>query len=109
MEVVRQKINDPWHDYSREYAPDKNEAKRNFRILVPVIARLAGGSEFSVQVVRFGLQGVLLICLLLAAERVCGDRTAALGLAMAVSATHVGTEIWWDVCFWFDNCAHACK
>jgi hypothetical protein len=60
-----------------------------------------------VNVTRFALQGVLLLALLLAAERACGDRLAALGVALAVAATYTGTCVWRDSCFWFDNCAQA--
>ena len=74
---------------------------------MPVVARLTGGTAISVHVTRFAFQAMLLVCLLLAAERVCGDRVTALGLALAVAATQIGTEVWRDSCLWFDNCAHA--
>lgn len=105
--VVQRKIDHPLYDYTRDFRPESNEAKRNFRILVPLVAKFTGGGIASVQAVRYGLQAVLILGLLLAAERACGDRAAALGAALAIAGTHVGTEVWRDAFFWFDNCAHA--
>jgi hypothetical protein len=104
--VVAQKIADPWHDYTREFAPGKNEAKRNFRVAVPLVAHLTGTGLAGVHATRLALQAVLLLTLLLAAERACRDRRMALGLALAVAGTYVGTSVWRDVCLWFDHCAY---
>lgn len=105
--VVQRKVDNPWHDYTTEFSPDKNEAKRNFRFLVPLVAHLTHTGLPGVHATRFALQAVLLLCLLLAAERACGDRGTALAAALAIAGTYVGTSVWRDVCRWFDNCAHA--
>jgi hypothetical protein len=105
--VEQRKIDHPLYDYTREFPPQSNEAKRNFRILIPLLARLTGMGIKGTDVVRYGLQAVLILGLLLAAERACGDRVVALGVALAIAGTHVGTEVWRDAFYWFDNCAHA--
>jgi hypothetical protein len=105
--VVELKVNDPWLDYRRAFPAESNEAKRNFRIAVPLLAHATGFGIAAVPVVRFALQAVLLVGLLLAAERACGDRVAALATALAVAGTYVGTSVWMDDWGWFDNCAQA--
>ncbi len=106
-DILRLKVDDPAFDYTRYFPPESNQAKRNFRITVPLLAHATGFGMASVPFIRFGLQGVLLLCLLLAAERACGDRLAALGAALAVAGTYVGSSVWMDEWGWFDNCAQA--
>jgi hypothetical protein len=105
--IVQRKIDHPLYDYTREFPPESNEAKRNFRMLVPLLARASGLGFTGVHLVRFGLQAVLLVGLLLAAERACADRLTALGAALTITGTQVGTAVWRDAFGWFDNCAHA--
>jgi hypothetical protein len=106
-QVVQFKVDDPAHDYTQEYPDGKNEAKRNFRIAVPLLAYLTHSGMTGVHVARFTLQAVLIICVLLAAERAAGDRLVALAAALAIAGTYTGTSVWRDVCRWFDNCTHA--
>ena len=106
-EVVKMKVDDPWFDYTRVFPAESNQAKRNFRIAVPLAAHLTGFGVAAVPAVRFTLQAVLLVGLLLAAERASGDRIAALAAALAVAGTYVGTSVWMDEWGWFDNCAQA--
>ena len=105
--IEQRKIDHPLYDFTREFPPASNETKRNFRILIPVAAKLTGLGLPGTDVIRYSLQLVLVLGLLLAAERACGDRVAALGAALAVAGTQIGTEVWRDVYCWFDNCAHA--
>lgn len=105
--VVAAKVDDPWHDYTRRYSPEKNEAKRNFRLTIPALAHVSGTRVAGVHALRFALHAVLLVALMLAAERAAGDRRAAWATALAVAGTYVGTSVWRDMCLWFDNCAHA--
>lgn len=106
-DILKLKVDNPAYDYTRDFPPESNQAKRNFRITVPLIAHATGLGMSAVPVIRFALQGMLLVCLLLAAERACGDRLAALGAALAVAGTYVGTSVWMDEWGWFDNCAQA--
>jgi hypothetical protein len=106
-EVVRLKVDNPWFDYTRAFPAESNQAKRNFRITVPILAHATGFGIRAVPAVRFTLQAVLIVCLLLAAERACGDRVAALAASLAVAGTYVGTSVWMDDWGWFDNCAQA--
>jgi hypothetical protein len=106
-DVVKLKVDNPWFDYTRAFPAESNQAKRNFRITVPILAHATGFGIKAVPAVRFTLQAVLIICLLLAAERACGDRVAALAAALAVAGTYVGTSVWMDDWGWFDNCAQA--
>jgi hypothetical protein len=106
-EVVKLKVDNPWFDYTRAFPAESNQAKRNFRITVPILAHATGFGIDAVPVVRFTLQALLIVCLLLAAERACGDRVAALAAALAVAGTYVGTSVWMDDWGWFDNCAQA--
>jgi hypothetical protein len=106
-EVVKLKVDNPWFDYTRAFPAESNQAKRNFRITVPVIAHATGLGIKAVPAVRFAFQVLLIVCLLLAAERACGDRVAALAAALAVAGTYVGTSVWMDDWGWFDNCAQA--
>jgi hypothetical protein len=105
--VVRLKVDEPWLDYRRAFPAESNEAKRNFRITVPLLAHATGLGIEAVPAIRFAFQAVLLVGLLLAAERACGDRVAALAAALAVAGTYVGTSVWMDDWGWFDNCAQA--
>ena len=107
-DIVGRKVADPLYDYGRHFPAERNEAKRTFRLVVPLAATLTHSGMTGVHVTRFALQAVLLVALLLAAERAWGgDRLAALGLALAVAGTTVGTAVWRDACYWFDNCAYA--
>ncbi len=106
-DILKLKVDNPSFDYTRDFPPESNQAKRNFRITVPLLAHVTGLGMSAVPVIRFALQGMLLICLVLAAERACGDRLAALGAALAVAGTYVGTSVWMDEWGWFDNCAQA--
>jgi hypothetical protein len=106
-DVVKLKVDNPWFDYTRAFPAESNQAKRNFRITVPILAHATGFGIAAVPVVRFTLQAVLIVCLLLTAERACGDRVAALAAALAVAGTYVGTSVWMDDWGWFDNCAQA--
>jgi hypothetical protein len=106
-DVLKLKVDDPGYDYTRDFAPESNPAKRNFRITVPLMAHASGLGMRAVPFIRFALQGVLLVGLLLAAERACGDRLAALCAALAVAGTYVGTSVWMDEWRWLDNCAQA--
>ncbi|HVU32610.1 MAG TPA: hypothetical protein VHE61_04200 [Opitutaceae bacterium] len=106
-QIVELKIANPLFDYRKAFEPGKNEAKRNFRLTVPLLARVTGTGITGVTVIRYALQLALLVALLLAAERACRDRLIALAVALAVAGTTVGTEVWRDLCLWFDNCAHA--
>ena len=106
-DILRLKVDNPAFDYTRDFPPESNQAKRNFRITVPLLAHATGLGMAAVPVIRFTLQGVLLVCLLLAAERACADRLAAIGAALAVAGTYVGTSVWMDEWGWFDNCAQA--
>ncbi len=105
--VVQRRVDNPWYDYTAEFSPEKNEAKRNFRFLVPLVGHLTHTGVPGVHVTRFALHALLLVSLVLAAERACGDRGAALAAALAIAGTYVGTSVWRDTCRWFDNCAHA--
>jgi len=105
--IEQRKIDHPLHDFTTEFPPASNETKRNFRILIPVAAKLMGLGPRGMDVIRYSLQFALILGLLLAAERACGDRVTALGAALAVAGTQIGTEVWRDVYCWFDNCAHA--
>jgi hypothetical protein len=106
-EVVKLKVDNPWFDYTRAFPAESNQTKRNFRITVPIIAHATGFGIDAVPAVRFAFQALLIVCLLLAAERACGDRVAALAAALAVAGTYVGTSVWMDDWGWFDNCAQA--
>jgi hypothetical protein len=106
-DVVQRKVDHPLHDYTGEFPDESNQAKRNFRITVPLLAHATGLGARALPAVRLGLQAVLILCLLLAAEKACADRPAALGVALAVAGTYVGTSVWMDEWGWFDNCAHA--
>lgn len=105
--VVQRKIDHPLYDYAREFPPESNEAKRNFRLLVPLVARELNLGFMGVHVARFSLQAALILAVLIAAERACRDRASALGVALAISGTHIGTQVWRDPFYNFDNCAHA--
>jgi hypothetical protein len=102
-DVVQRKVQHPLHDYTGEFPDESNQAKRNF----PLLAHATGLGTRALPGIRFGLQAVLLLSLLLAAEKACADRPAALGIALAVAGTYVGTSVWMDEWGWFDNCAHA--
>jgi hypothetical protein len=104
-QVVKLKVDNPWFDYTRAFPVESNQAKRNFRMTVPILAHASGFGVAAVPAVRFAFQVLLLVCLLLAAERACGDRVAALAAALAVAGTYVGTSVWMDDWGWFDNCA----
>jgi hypothetical protein len=106
-DVVTLKVDNPWLDYTREFPAESNQAKRNFRMTVPLLAHATGFGFAAVPVIRFAFQALLLACLLLAAERACGDPVAALCAALAVAGTYVGTSVWMDDWGWFDNCAQA--
>ncbi len=106
--VVRAKIVNPWHDYTVQFEAGSNEAKRNFRVTMPLLARVTGADVAGVHAWRFALQGVLLGGIALAALRASrGDRGMALAATISVAATYVGTSVWRDISLWFDNCAHA--
>lgn len=105
--IVERKIEDPIYDYSRSYPPESHEAKRTFRVLVPLVARVTGTGMAGVELFRHAMHAVFILALLLAAERACGDRLTALGVSLAVAGSAVGTSVWRDACYWFDNCAHA--
>jgi hypothetical protein len=106
-DVLKLKVDHPAYDYTRDFPPASNPAKRNFRLTVPLAAHASGLGMAAVPFIRYVLQGVLLVGLLLAGERACGDRIAALGAALAVAGTYVGTSVWMDEWHWFDNCAQA--
>jgi hypothetical protein len=106
-DVLKLKVDNPAYDYTRDFPPASNPAKRNFRLTVPLAAHVSGLGMAAVPILRYVLQAVLLIGLLLAGERACGDRIAALGAALAVAGTYVGTSVWMDEWHWFDNCAQA--
>lgn len=106
-EIVKLKVDNPWFDYARAFPAESNPAKRNFRMTVPILAHATGFGIKAVPAVRFILQAVLLVCLLLAAERACGDPVAAMAAALSVAGTYVGTSVWMDDWGWFDNCAQA--
>jgi len=106
-QVMQQKIDDLGFDYAAHYPSNTNEAKRNGRLLVPVVARLTGAGVTGVHVFCLVMQGVLMAALLLAGERAAGDRLAALAATLAVAGTSVGTAVWSDIALWCDNCAFA--
>jgi hypothetical protein len=105
--VVAMKIADPFYNPAGDFAPQSNEAKRGFRLVVPLFAHLTHSGLAGAHAFRFFMQGVLIVCVVVAAFKVCGDRLAALALSLAVMGTYAGTSVWRDTCRWFDNCAHA--
>jgi hypothetical protein len=105
--IVQHKVDNPWFDYGRHFPGGGNEAKRTFRVVVPLVAHLTHTGLSGVRTTTWALQGVLLVCLLLAAERACHDRATALAAALVINGTYVGTSVWRDACHWFDNCSHA--
>jgi hypothetical protein len=106
-QTVQLKVDNPWYDYTRDFPAYTNQAKRTFRVTVPLLAHATGLGMRAVLPLQLLFQLLLLVCLLLAAERACGDRLTALGVALAVAGAYPGTSVWLDHWGWFDNCAQA--
>jgi hypothetical protein len=105
-EAVQRKIDQPLRNLATLYPPDSNEAKRNFRLTVPLLARLSGLGYPATIAVRLGAWLALPALLLGLARRAGLPPAAATALALALLGTTLGTEVWRDDCLWFDNVAH---
>jgi hypothetical protein len=87
---VLEKCNDPFLDMTRKYEPIVHESKLNFRLTVPIAAKLLGLGMTGL----FALQSACGVLLLWACAatflRITGDRVAALFLTIGVASTWAG-------------------
>ena len=84
------KIADPAADMTRLFSAVSHEAKLNFRLTVPLIARVLHLGTAG-QLALFAVCGVLLfLCALTLAERATGSRTVALCVTLAIACTWPG-------------------
>jgi hypothetical protein len=105
--VVQLKVDHPLADMGARYEAASNEAKRTFRITVPLVARLT----------RTGVRGAFLfnhLCAYLAlvqlawlAARLTGSRAAGAYTLLLVAGTYLGTASFKDLFGWFDSTTFA--
>ena len=105
-EAVQRKIDRPLLDMAAAYPADSNEAKRSFRLTVPLLARLSGLGYRATVALRYGAWLALPALLLLLARRAGLEPFSALCATLTVMGTTTGTCVWRDDCLWFDNVAH---
>jgi hypothetical protein len=88
---ILEKSDDPFRDMTTKYEPILHESKLNFRLTVPIAAKLLGLGMTGI----FALQSACGVLLLWAAavifRRITGDGVAALFLTIGLASTWAGT------------------
>lgn len=96
-----EQIANPFHDQAIGRDPRSHDAKRTFRITVPVIAHYLGLGRYGV-ITLAHLSGVtLLFACCVAASRLTGDRMCGLLAALLCSLTTAGTLAFEDFSYFF--------
>ncbi|MEL7342634.1 MAG: hypothetical protein AAGM67_19275, partial [Bacteroidota bacterium] len=89
-----------------EAAPESHQAKRVFRLSIPVLAKLSGISSPIVFIAIQHLLGLGFFLLgIRLAERLFEDRTSAFLLLIAIGGIYLGKSFFWDTRGWFDGFA----
>lgn len=105
--IAQMKVDNPTFNYLEHFGPATNMAKRNFRILVPLVGHLTGTGVDGAKMFNLGMQAVLALALLLGIYRLTGSRRVALLMSLALLGNHLGVAPWLDSGCHFDTAAYA--
>lgn len=88
---VLEKCDDPTLDMTTKYATNRHESKLNFRLTVPIAARLMRLGMRGILAMQFACGVLLLWVSAVVFLRATGDRVAALFLTIGLASTWAGT------------------
>lgn len=106
--VVQRKVTSPLADLSKHYPPESNQAKRNFRITVPLIAYLTRTGVPGAFIFNLGASLIFLYTTWWLARSVTADGVVPFFVVLGFAATYPGTSGLKDIFGWFDATAYAC-
>lgn len=91
---------------SPDASPESHQAKRVFRLSVPIIANITGVHNPVVYLILQHFLGLGFFFLgLRLAERLLQNKTSALLLLLSIAGIYLGKSFFWDLQGWFDGIA----
>jgi len=105
--VAQFKVDHPMFNYLERFGPATNMAKRNFRVLAPMVGHLTATGVDGAKAFNLGMQAVLAFALLRGIFRLTGSRQVALLMSLALLGNHLGVAPWIDMGCQFDTTAYA--